>query len=78
MTIHVLKCICTYKGVHIKSEFQHNGMQSAAACVIAQQYSSAYFVSLRFHTRKEKFSALLKNIIIQSFTLLKLRKSEFE
>jgi len=53
-------------------------MQSAAACVIAQQYSSAYFVSLRFHTRKEKFSALLKNIIIQSFTLLKLRKSEFE
>jgi hypothetical protein len=25
------------------------------ACVIAQQYSSATFVSLRFNSRKEKF-----------------------
>jgi hypothetical protein len=25
-----------------------------AACAIAQQYSSATFVSLRFHSRKEK------------------------
>ena len=26
-------------------------------CVIAQQYSSAAFVSLRFHPRREKFGA---------------------
>jgi hypothetical protein len=31
-----------------------------AACVIAQQYSSAIFASLRFLSLKEKFSALLK------------------
>jgi hypothetical protein len=53
-------------------------MRSAAACVFAQQYSSANFISLRFHTRKEKFSAILKKVIIPSFTLLKLRTSEFE
>ena len=47
-------------------------MWSAAARVIAQQYSPAKFVSLRFQTRKEKFNALLNNVIIQSFTLLKL------
>jgi len=35
--------------------------RSAAACVIAQQYSSATFVSLRHHYRKiTKFSALLQ------------------
>jgi hypothetical protein len=27
----------------------------SAACVIAQQYSSATFISLHFHYRKEKF-----------------------
>jgi len=29
-----------------------------AACVIAQQYSSTKFVSLLFHSRKEKFGAV--------------------
>jgi hypothetical protein len=32
------------------------------ACVIAQQYSSAAFVSLRFQSRKEKYGARLMNI----------------
>jgi hypothetical protein len=31
-----------------------------AACVIAQQYSSATFVSLRFHSRREKFGKIRK------------------
>jgi hypothetical protein len=38
-----------------------------AACVFAQQYSSATFISLRFHSRKEKFSAHFKHIIISIF-----------
>jgi hypothetical protein len=39
----------------------------SAACVIAQQYSSTSFVSLRFRSRREKFSARLRNIIIEIF-----------
>jgi hypothetical protein len=35
-----------------------------ATFVIAQQYSSATFVSMRFHSRKEKFGVRLKNLII--------------
>jgi hypothetical protein len=31
---------------------------------MAQQYSSATFVSLRFHTRKAKFDAGFKNPVI--------------
>jgi hypothetical protein len=33
------------------------------ACVIAQQYSSAIFVLLRFHSSKEEFGPRFKNII---------------
>jgi len=33
-----------------------------AACVIAQQYSSAKFVSLRLHSHMEKFGARFKNV----------------
>jgi hypothetical protein len=40
-----------------------------AACVIAQQYFSATFVSLRFHSRKEKFTANLKNVVLLVFPL---------
>jgi hypothetical protein len=39
---------------------QHDG---PAACVIAQHYSSATLVSLRFHSRKQKYGAPFKNII---------------
>jgi hypothetical protein len=35
-----------------------------AAFVIAQQYSFAPFVSLRFHSGKKKCTARLKNVII--------------
>jgi hypothetical protein len=34
-----------------------------AACVIAQKYSSATFVSMRFHCRKQ-IDALAKNVLI--------------
>jgi hypothetical protein len=34
-----------------------------AACVIAQQYSPATFLSLRFHFRNKKFGERLKNVI---------------
>jgi hypothetical protein len=34
-----------------------------AACVIAQQYSSATFISMLFHSGKEKFDVLFKYII---------------
>jgi hypothetical protein len=40
---------------------QHN---RPTACVIAQQYSSATFVSLPFNSRKKKFVAHLKNVNI--------------
>jgi hypothetical protein len=30
-------------------------------CVIAQQYSSGTFLSLQFHSRKEKFGAFKKS-----------------
>jgi len=35
----------------------------AAVCVTTQECSSATFVSLRFHFHKEKFDALLKNVL---------------
>jgi hypothetical protein len=33
------------------------------ACVIAQQYSFATFVSLRFHSRTVEFGAHFKNVV---------------
>jgi hypothetical protein len=33
-----------------------------ASCVIAQQYSSATFVSLCFHYRKENFNSYFNNV----------------
>jgi hypothetical protein len=44
----------------------------AAACVIAQQYPSATFVLLRFPSRKEKVSALFKNVISIFLDFLKI------
>ena len=37
------------------------------AYVIAQQYSSATLISLRFHSRKEKFLTISKKKICQFF-----------
>jgi hypothetical protein len=41
-----------------------------ASCVIAQQYSSAAFVSLRFRSSKEKAGVHLKNAVISIFHFL--------
>jgi len=46
------------------------------ACVIAQQYSSATFVSLRFQYRKEKIRALFKNIFSVFYFIKNVRMSE--
>jgi hypothetical protein len=58
--------------VLLKSEVQHTGTWPTAAwlpvrCVIAQQYSSATSLSLRFLCRKEIFGAYIKYIIITFF-----------
>ena len=51
---------------------QHDG---AAACVISQQYSSADFVSLRFHSSKGKSDAPFKKFhYFIYFTISKLGK----
>ena len=41
-----------------------------AACVIAQQYSSATFYSLRFHSHKENFGIRCKNVINSIYLLI--------
>jgi hypothetical protein len=46
---------------------------SPASCVIAQQYYSATFVSLRLLFRKKKFGALLKTLLLLFFAFKKLR-----
>jgi hypothetical protein len=40
------------------------------ACVMAHQYSSATFVSLPFHSSKEKYGARFKNVITSIFLTL--------
>ena len=68
-------CVCvhthTHKGVQLKfkPDLPHYD-RVAAACVIAQQYSSATFVTLRFHSRREKFDVLLKQLF-QIFYFIK-------
>ena len=43
-------------------------LEHHAGCVIAQQYSSDAFVSLRFHCRKEKFGAFQMYLFFFNFT----------
>jgi hypothetical protein len=43
---------------------------------MAQQYSSSTFVSMHFHSLKEKFDTDLKDVTISPCLLFKLRKSE--
>jgi hypothetical protein len=42
-----------------------------AACIVAQQYSSATFVSLRFCHRKEEFDSHMKIFFLNCFFLFK-------
>jgi hypothetical protein len=50
-----------YKGFHFKSELQHTGTCSASAQLTV--YSSATFVSLRFHSRKEILDGSWKKVV---------------
>jgi hypothetical protein len=83
-------CMCICKGVSQNpnsntAELDWPQHDHPALNVIAQQYSSATFVSLRFHSRKTKFGALFKNMFFSIFNCLnyvslkmhdvKLRKS---
>jgi hypothetical protein len=61
--------MCTQKGVQWKFQIQHTGTRSpqhdrSAACVTAHQYSLATFVSLRFHSCKEKSGERFKYVIL--------------
>jgi hypothetical protein len=51
------------------NRFKHHCPQHdlPAACVIAQEYSSATFVSLRSHLRWKRFASLFKKSIILTF-----------
>ena len=84
MFIDMANCVCIYvqgRPVEIHARTHRNligrSMTAPAACVIAQQYSFATFVSLRFHSshyHKEKFGASFKNAATSVFLLvLKLR-----
>jgi hypothetical protein len=56
-----------HKRVQLKSKPDRPQHDRQVACVIAQHYSSGTFVSLRFHSRKEKLSSRLKEVIISPF-----------
>jgi len=61
-----------FKGLNPNSntlECDRRWHNSPAACVIAQKYSSATFVLLGFHYRKEKFGVRLKMQFVRNFTL---------
>jgi hypothetical protein len=65
--------MCAYKAVGLISnsntpEADRPQHDRPAACVIAQQYSSATFVSLRFISRKEKFGSCLNSNCNSFFT----------
>ena len=71
--------ICTSKGIQFKYKSldtdrpQHD---RPVACVIAQQYSSAMRVSLRFHCRKEKSGAHFQIVTIPSLFFFKFSNLE--
>jgi hypothetical protein len=69
-------CVCVCPSVAVQTgksrwnsksstlELQWAQHDRPAACVIAQQYSSVTFVSLRFYSRKEKLGAPLKTVLL--------------
>jgi hypothetical protein len=46
-------------------------MTHPVTCVIAQQYSSHKFNSLRFNSRKAKYNGRFKKVIISKFNSIK-------
>jgi len=76
-SVHMVKHTCKYiKGcpVEIHSsilEYYRAQYYSSARCVIAQQYSSATFVSLRFRSRMEISAVLYQYYYLNFFQFLK-------
>jgi len=73
-------CVCVYTGVQLKSrenpthwKLIGRGISPPSPIDIAQQYSTATLVSLRFHFCKENFGASFRNVVISVFfTFLKI------
>jgi hypothetical protein len=67
-------CVCVQgstAGIQTLNTLEPDRLQhdSPAACVIAQQYFSATFVSPRFHCRKERFGTHFKKFCCFIFIL---------
>jgi hypothetical protein len=61
------------KGIQLKSRLStgpDRPHDRPGSCVIGQQYSSAAFISLRLHYRKENSGARLKNVTIPVLKLI--------
>jgi hypothetical protein len=65
------KDICTYIQRESSLNPNSNRQHDRPAALVAQQYSFAIFVSLRFHYRKKKFSHYFKDVTISIFTTFK-------
>jgi hypothetical protein len=66
LSMHVVSCMCIYKGVQLKSKLQHVETWSVTAWPLhCPCYCPVVFflhlVSLGFHSCKEKFGMYLKN-----------------
>ena len=70
--------LCVYmQGSPVEiSEPERRQQDRPAACVVAQQYSSATCVSVLFHYAPEKFGARFKNLISVCLVLSKLGRIE--
>lgn len=73
VSTHTVSYICIYVTKHLKSKL-FNTLQpdwpkhdSPAACVIVQKYSSASFLSLCFHSRKEKLRGAFQKMLFLRF-----------
>jgi hypothetical protein len=72
----VVKHVGVHKWVQLKSKLKNTRepdrqqQERRAASVIAQQYSSYTFVSLRVHTHTKKNSGRLSKLFFQQFALL--------
>ena len=79
LSTHTVKCTYVFGSPHWNpnsTTLEPNRLQYdlPTACVIAQQYFSAISVSLRIHSRKEKFDATFKKSLCQFFPFLKFAR----
>jgi hypothetical protein len=76
-SVHIVRCVRVFKGVQLKSRdtvaSDRQQQDHPAVCIIAQQYTTATFFLLRFHSGKEKFKAFRKCYYFISFLIFKLK-----